>query len=85
MRALGEYLLAEGRQPPEAALSIICESFGVSPREAKLLDPLEVRSILDYRALVAAKAQHEVDATKLSQDQAALWMEMLGAVNDGAG
>lgn len=38
-----------------------------------------MKAILDYRTAEAAKAQHNVDATKMSEGMVRLWEEMARA------
>lgn len=77
------FILGEGSQPPEAAISVVCEAFGCTPKEALEQDWRVVKNILDYRAMVAAKEQHNVDVTKMTPGQVALWLEMIEAAKDG--
>lgn len=39
------------------------------------------RKVIEARGLEGAKGQHNQDATKMSEDQTALWMEAMEAVN----
>jgi len=40
-----------------------------------------VRRILDVRMMEGAKAQHNQDASKMSEAQTELWMEAMEALN----
>jgi len=44
-------------------------------------DMAVVRRILDARMMESAKAQHNQDASKMTEPQTALWMESMEAVN----
>ena len=77
--AIGEYVFdgsGEVPQPPDAAISELCASFGCLPDEALRQDARLMYSIMEYRTLQAAKAQHNEDATKLTQQQAQLMSEV---------
>ena len=43
----------------------------------------EVREILDYRRLVSILAQHNEDASKISEKDAVFWMECNEALTEG--
>ena len=60
----------EEKQPPEGILSAICEAFSCTPEEALKQDPAIVIPVLEYRMAMAAKEQHNRDATKMTDSQA---------------
>ena len=81
LKALTEFILGEGLQPPESLISIVCEAFGCTPDVAVTQDMALVRRILDVRMMEGAKAQHNQDASKMSEAQTELWMEAMEALN----
>lgn len=62
-------------------MSIVCDAFHCTPDIAERQDLHKVMSILEYRVLADAARLHNEDATKMSEGQAALWIEMMNAVN----
>ena len=63
-------------------ISVICESFACTPDVAVEQDFPLCRRILDYRAIEAAKAQHNQDAAQMTPEQTAFWMECMAALNE---
>jgi hypothetical protein len=82
IKALAEFILHDGPQPPEALLSVICEAFNCTPAEALEQDPQTVYPILEYRLAEAAKRQHKTDVSKMTEGMARLWKEMHKALKD---
>lgn len=62
-------------------MDAVCEAFTCTPDVAERQDLRTVMAVLDARALRRAAAQHNEDATKLTEGQAGLLMEMVEAVN----
>jgi hypothetical protein len=83
LRVLTEYLLGGNHQPAAVTIGIICEAFNCTPQEAKECDIREVREILDYRRLKSILAQHNEDASKISEEDTAFWMECNEALTEG--
>ena len=55
----------------------MCEVFSCTPAQALEQDRQLCINIMEYRQLCMTKAQHNVDATKITEGQARLWGEML--------
>ena len=60
---------------------MVCEAFNCTPIEAVEQDMVLVHEILDVRTMEAAKVQHNTDASKMTEDQAKLWMEAMESLN----
>ena len=60
---------------------MVCEAFNCTPDLAANQDMVLVREILEYRMIEGAKAQHNEDATKMTDEQTKLWLELLEALN----
>ena len=65
-------------------MSVICDSFQCPPSEAIEQDWRLVRDILEFRAMREAKDTHNNDASRMTEGQAALWVEMIEATNEHA-
>ncbi len=89
LKALTEFVLSGGLddntipppQPVESIISVVCETFNCTPDVAIKQDMTLVRKILDVRVLEAAKAQHNSDVKKMTEDQTKLWMEAMESLN----
>lgn len=58
----------------------MCEAFGCPPDVALQQDWQMVKAILEYRVAESAKAQHNQDATKMSEAQVQVWATMTKAM-----
>tara|TARA_Y100000310_G_scaffold284469_1_gene307248 strand:+ start:659 stop:862 length:204 start_codon:yes stop_codon:yes gene_type:complete len=65
----------------DSLISVVCEAFNCTPDVAMTQDMALVRRILDVRMMEAAKAQHNQDASKMTEAQTALWMESMESLN----
>ena len=81
LKPLVEFMLGAGPQPIESILGVICEAFNCTPDVAMAQDLRVIRKILDARLLESAKAQHNEDATKMTEAQTSLWTEAIEAAN----
>ena len=81
LKALTEYILGEGPQPIESVISVVCEAFHCTPDIAVKQDMTLVRKILDVRMIEGAKAQHNADVEKMTEEQTKLWMEAMESLN----
>ena len=78
-------MLAQGPQPVEAMISTVCHAFQCPPDVSLRQDFALVVAILDYRTAMAAKEQHNSDATKMTEDQVRIWQTMAEAMIDQQG
>tara|TARA_Y100000310_G_C20407687_1_gene680431 strand:+ start:633 stop:827 length:195 start_codon:yes stop_codon:yes gene_type:complete len=62
-------------------LSHICEAFNCTLEEAEGMNFNKVQAIMEYRNLLAARDQHNQDASKMTPSMMRLWREMTGALN----
>ena len=81
LRALAEFILGAGQQPYASIISVVCEAFNCTPDLAVKQDMVLVREILDTRLAETAKAQHNSDVEKMTEDQTKLWLELMEALN----
>ena len=65
----------------EHLIGVICEAFNCPPDIALRQDLRLCRAVIEARMIENAKAQHNEDATKMSADATALWMEAMEALN----
>ena len=63
-------------------IGVVCEAFNCTPDVAEKQDMRKVARILEARLLDSAKAQHNEDASKMTEAQTALWIEAMGYLND---
>lgn len=63
-------------------ISIICESFNCTPKEALEQDPKLVFGILDYRMAESVKRQFNDDASKMTQDEVKFMKRLQEALNE---
>ena len=75
--------MGDGPQPPEAVLSVICDAFGCTPNEAKAMDWMDVKGILDFRLAASAKDQHNRKVDEMSPAQVNMMTEMIKAAENG--
>ena len=62
-------------------ISVICESFNCTPKEALEQDPKLVYGILDYRMAESVKRQFNNDASKMTQDEVKFMKKLQDAIN----
>ena len=63
-------------------ISIICESFNCTPKEALEQDPKLVFGILDYRMAENVKRQFNDDASKMTQDEVKFMKRLQDSLNE---
>ena len=63
-------------------ISIICESFNCTPKEALEQDPKLVFGILDYRMAESVKRQFNDDASKMTQDEVKFMKRLQDSLNE---
>lgn len=57
-------------------LSHICDSFHCTIDQAEAMDFKKIQAVMEYRALIGARDQHNSDASKMTPDQMRIWREM---------
>ena len=62
-------------------ISVICESFNCTPKEALEQDPKLVYGILDYRMAESVKRQFNNDASKMTRDEVKFMKKLQDAIN----
>ena len=78
--ALAHYLLdttEEAPLPPDGYISMLCSEFGIDPERALALEPGLVNRVIEFRVAVAAKAQFNQDAAKMSKSERSIWHEIV--------
>ena len=63
-------------------ISIICEPFNCTPKEALEQDPKLVFGILDYRLAESVKRQFNDDASKMSQEEVKFMKKLQEALDE---
>lgn len=63
-------------------MSIVCEAFFCTPDVAVGLDPRLVFGVLEARAALGARAQHNADVSKMTPGQLDLWRELAEAYEE---
>ena len=63
----------------------MCDEFHCLPSQIEQEDWTLVRRIMEYRAMEAAKAQHNADASKMTPGMVEIWTEVLEVCKDEGG
>ena len=63
-------------------ISIICEAFNCTPKEAMEQDPKLVFGILDYRMAQNVRRQFNEDASKMSQEEVKFMKKLQEALDE---
>tara|TARA_R110002020_G_scaffold138674_9_gene309171 strand:+ start:1121 stop:1324 length:204 start_codon:yes stop_codon:yes gene_type:complete len=63
-------------------ISVICESFNCTPKEALKQDPKLVFGILDYRMAESVKRQFNDDASKMTAEEVKFMKKMQDALKE---